>query len=42
MVTFFLARIWLEAAVVAAVCVVFLLLFVAAGVRQIIKDNKES
>jgi hypothetical protein len=30
-----------EATVVAIVCIVFLLLFVVAGVRQIIKDREQ-
>ncbi len=35
-----LANIGLEAAVVGIICSVFLLLFIAAGVREIVK-NKE-
>lgn len=36
-----LANLFLEAAVVGAVCLVFLILFVVAGIRQIIKDKNE-
>ena len=36
------ASLWLEASVVMVVNTVFLILFVAAGVRQIIKDKQES
>lgn len=35
------ASLFLEAAVVIVVCVVFLILFVVAGVRQIIKDRED-
>jgi hypothetical protein len=38
----FLGTLWLEAAVVGVVCVFFLLLFVAAGIRQIIKDRNDN
>lgn len=34
-----LANIWLEATVVAIVCSVFLVLFVVAGIRQILMDE---
>lgn len=34
-----LGNLYVEAAVVGAVCVVFLILFVVAGVRQILKDK---
>jgi hypothetical protein len=37
---FFLANIELEATVVGIVCIVFLILFVVAGVRSILR-NKE-
>lgn len=36
------ANLFLEAAVVGIVCLVFLILFVVAGIRQIIKDKKDS
>jgi len=35
-----LANLFVEAAVVGAVCLVFLVLFVVAGVRQILKDRE--
>jgi len=34
-----LANLFVEAAVVGAVCLVFLILFVVAGVRQILKNR---
>jgi len=34
------AGLWLEAAVVGIVCAVFLILFVVAGVRQILKGDE--
>ena len=38
--TFMLAAgLFVEAAVVGAVCVVFLILFVVAGIKQILKDD---
>lgn len=37
----FLANLFLEAAVVGAVCLVFLVLFVVSGIRQIINDKHE-
>lgn len=36
-----LANLFLEAAVVGVVCVIFLILFVVAGIRQILKDKEE-
>lgn len=36
----FFANLWLEASVVAIVCSVFLLLFVAAGIREILNREK--
>lgn len=35
-----LAQLFVEAAVVGAVCLVFLILFVVAGIRQILKDKE--
>ena len=35
------AGLFVEAAVVGAVCLVFLILFVVAGIRQIIKDKND-
>lgn len=35
-----LANLFVEATVVGIVCVVFLILFVVAGVRQILKDRE--
>jgi hypothetical protein len=35
-----LATLFVEAAVVGIVCLVFLILFVVAGIRQIIKDRE--
>lgn len=35
------AGLFVEAAVVAAVCVVFLILFVVAGIRQILKKDED-
>jgi len=35
------AGLFVEAAVVGAVCVVFLILFVVAGVRQILKKDED-
>jgi len=37
---FWLASLFLEAAVVGIVCFVFLLLFIVAGIRQIRKDRE--
>jgi hypothetical protein len=34
-----LANLFIEAAVVGVVCLVFLLLFVVAGIKQILKDK---
>ncbi len=34
-----LANLFVEAAVVGVICFVFLILFVVAGIRQIIKDK---
>lgn len=36
----FFASLFVEASVVGIVCIIFLLLFVVAGIRQIIKDRK--
>ncbi len=35
-----LANLFIEAAVVGIVCIVFLILFVVAGIRQILKDRE--
>lgn len=35
----FIANLFVEAAVVGAVCLVFLILFVVAGIRQAMKDQ---
>jgi hypothetical protein len=35
----FLANLWVETTVVGIVCMVFMILFVVAGIRQIIKDK---
>ncbi len=35
-----LANLFVEAAVVGVVCAVFLILFVVAGIRQILKDKE--
>lgn len=35
------AGLFVEAAVVAIVCVIFLILFVVAGIRQILKQDKD-
>lgn len=35
-----LAQLFVEAAVVGVVCLVFLILFIVAGVRQILKDRE--
>ena len=37
----FFASLYVEAAVVGLVCVVFLILFVVAGIRQILKDKED-
>ncbi len=39
MFTLLAAGLFVEAAVVGAVCLVFLILFVVAGIRQILKDE---
>lgn len=36
-----LADLFIEAAAVGVVCLVFLILFVVAGVRQILKDKED-
>lgn len=36
-----LASLFLEATVVGIVCVIFLILFVVAGIRQIYKDSED-
>jgi hypothetical protein len=38
---YLIANLFLEAAVVGAVCLVFLILFIVAGIRQIIKDKED-
>jgi len=35
-----LAQLFVEAAVVGIVCLIFLILFVVAGIRQILKDRE--
>jgi len=37
----YLANLQTEAIVVGIVCIAFLILFVVAGVRQILKDNRD-
>lgn len=37
----FIANLFVEAAVVGVVCFVFLILFVVAGIRQIMTDNRD-
>lgn len=34
-----LANLFVEAAVVGIVCIIFLILFIVAGIRQILKDK---
>lgn len=41
MISFPLASLFVEAAVVGIVCFVFLILFVVAGIRQIIKNKED-
>lgn len=36
----YLANLFIEAAVVGIVCAVFLILFVVAGIRQMLKDRE--
>lgn len=36
-----LANLFVEAAVVGVVCLVFLILFVVAGIRQILKEDRD-
>lgn len=36
-----LATLFVEASVVGIVCIIFLILFVVAGVRQILKNEEE-
>lgn len=38
---FIIADLFVEAGVVGIVCFIFLILFVVAGVRQIIKDKEQ-
>ena len=38
----FVANLFIEAAVVGVVCLFFLILFVVAGIRQILKDKDRS
>lgn len=40
MLTLLAAGLFVEAAVVGIVCIVFLILFVVAGIRQILKDDE--
>lgn len=40
-VDFIVASLFVEASVVGIVCIIFLLLFVVAGIRQILKDRNE-
>jgi O-antigen ligase len=42
MITILAAGLFVEAGVVGVVCLVFLILFVVAGIRQIIKDKEEN
>lgn len=35
------ANLFVEASVVGVVCIIFLLLFIVAGIRQILKDRDE-
>lgn len=37
---YFIASLFMEAAVVGVVCVIFLLLFVVAGIKQLMKDRE--
>lgn len=37
----FLAALFVEAAVVGIICFIFLILFVVAGIRQIIKEQED-
>lgn len=39
--SYVLGSLFVEASVVGIVCAVFLVLFVVAGIRQIIKDREE-
>lgn len=41
MFLFLAAGLFVEAAVVGAVCLVFLILFVVSGIRQILKDRDD-
>ncbi len=36
----FLGSLYVEAAVVGIICAIFLILFVVAGIRQILKDRE--
>lgn len=38
---FFLSSLFMEAAVVGIVCIIFLILFVVAGIKQILTDNRD-
>lgn len=38
--TFLAAGLFVEAAVVGIVCIIFLILFVVAGIKQILKDDE--
>ena len=37
----YLATLFVEAAVVGIICIIFLILFVVAGVRQMIKEERD-
>ncbi|MGZ3633260.1 MAG: hypothetical protein ACXU9U_00670 [Parachlamydiaceae bacterium] len=37
----FFGSLFVEASVIGIVCVIFLILFVVAGIRQILKDNRD-
>lgn len=36
----YLGSLFVEAAVIGIICIIFLLLFIVAGIRQIIKDRR--
>ena len=38
---YYLGSLFVEAAVVGIICIIFLILFVVAGIRQIIKEQDE-
>ena len=39
--TFLLADLFVEAAVVGIVCIIFLILFVVAGIKQILSEDRD-